>query len=445
MTPLPVLPASGAATVLSVVLALWLALVLAGAGLLRRSGWLAPEPARKLVHGALGLTAASLPWWFGRALVPVWVLCALALLALLALRASPPLRRRFGGALHDVDRRSWGDLFFPVGVALCWSLAPGDPLRFSLPMLVLAVADALAALVGRSYGQRSYASSGARKTWEGSLAFALVTFLLAELPLLLGTDLGRGSSLLIALNLAVLLALVEGLAWRGGDNLAIPLVGLLALRYWLELATPVLAAHTAALLLLAALCWALRRWTTLDGGAVLACAVIAYLSWVLGGLLALLAPAAVFLAYGRLYPPAAPEQDHRALIPLLIATPALGWLLLPAAASSALALVAAAGSYAAQLACIGLVHGRYRDPERPWGALALGCWWRAELLVVGPTLLALQGPAVLALAAALGGLAALLVFGLGQPIGAEFPVQPRRWLRQSLLTAAGSAAVLLVP
>lgn len=36
-----------------------------------------------------------------------------------------------------------------------------------------------------------------------------------------------------------------------------------------------------------------------------------------------------------------------------------------------------------------------------------------------------------------------LVFGARQPIGPEFPVDLRRWLRQSLLVAAGSALVLV--
>jgi phytol kinase len=124
-----------------------LGVALAAAAALRRSGLLGPELARKAVHVALGLVVAAFPWLFAQRW-PVWPLAGLAFAALLALRVVPGLRRRVGGALHDVERVSWGDLCFPLAVALVWTLAPADPLRYSLPLLVLAVGDATAALVG---------------------------------------------------------------------------------------------------------------------------------------------------------------------------------------------------------------------------------------------------------------------------------------------------------
>lgn len=425
----------------------WLALVVAASAALRRRGALTPEGARKAVHCSLGITAAAFPWLFGAQLAPVWALCALALAALLALRRLPSLRQRLGSALHDVERGSWGDLLFPLAIALCWTLAPGDPLRFSLPLLVLAVADSLAALVGRGYGHLAYSSAGAHKTWEGSLAFALVTFLLVEVPLLLGTSLSRGACLLVALDLALLLMLVEALAWQGGDNLLIPLAGLLALDQWLPLPVPDLALHSVALLLLALACWAARRWTTLDDAAVLACGVIAYLSWGLAGGLALLAPWTVFLLYGRLYPPDAPEHGHMALIPLTIAAPALAWLLVSGrGVPPGRAILAAASIYATQLACLGLVYGRHRLRPASWGRLALGSWSLATMLVLLPTFL-LCGPSAglpTVLPAAFGSLAALLAFGFTQPCGPAFPIRPGRWLRQSLLAGLGSVPLVML-
>lgn len=420
-----------------------LVLLLVIASQLHRRGALGAEAARKLVHGGIGLTVAAFPALF-HARWPVWLLSGLSVAVLLALRRPGVLRRWLAGGLHGVERSSWGDLFFPLATALAWSLAPGDWLRFSLPMLVLALADALAALVGRSYGRLTYSSTGQPKTWEGSLAFALVTFLVVEIPLLLGTDLGRASVLLIALNLAVLLMLVEALAWEGSDNLLIPLAGLLALDRWLALPLPALQATTVALLLMALACWAARRWTTLDDAAVLACGVIGYLTWALAGLAALLAPWTLFLLYGRLYPPQAPEHGHTALIPIAIAAPSLAWLGLAPALPAAVGLLAAAGAYATQLAAIGLVHGLYRRPAHAWLGLALRCWAVAQGLVLAPTLL-LAGARVLPAAGmvALGSLGSLLLFGLWQPRPALFPVQTARWLRQSLLAAVGSAAVLL--
>ncbi len=420
-----------------------LVLLLAIATQLHRVGLLGAEASRKLVHSGIGLTVAAFPALF-HDLWPVWLLSGLAVAVLLVVRHLSVLRPWLAGGLHGVERASWGDLFFPLAAALAWTLAPGDWLRFSLPMLVLALADALAALIGRSYGRLTYSSTGQPKTWEGSLAFALVTFLVVEIPLLLGTDLARASVLLIALNLAVLLMLVEALAWEGSDNLLIPLAGLLALDRWLALPLAALQATTVALLLLALACWAARRWTTLDDAAVLACGVLGYLTWVLAGVAALPAPWTVFLLYGRLYPPLAPEHSHRALIPIAIAAPPLAWLWLAPELTAGLGLVAAAGAYTTQLAAIGLVHGLYRRPGGAWLGLAVRCWAVAHALVLLPTLLlAGAGLAPAAGMAALGSLVGLLLFGLWQPRPALFPVETARWLRQSLLAAAGSAAVLL--
>jgi phytol kinase len=430
----------------TVLLLAWLVVVVTAAAALRRRRLLTPEASRKAVHSSLGITAAAFPWLFGDRLGPVWALSGLALAALVALRRYPPLRQRLGAVLHDVERGSWGDLLFPLAIALCWTLAPGDPLRFSLPLLVLAVADALAALVGRGYGHLAYSSSGGHKTWEGSLAFALVTFLLAEVPLLLGSPRSRAACLLVALNLALLLTLVEALAWQGGDNLLIPLAGLLALDHWITLPVPALALHSVALLLLALACWAVRRWTTLDDAAVLACGVIAYLSWALAGGLALLAPWTVFLLYGRLYPPEAPEHGHRALIPLAVAAPAVAWLVLAGRWITAdRAIVGAASVYASQLACLGLVYGRHRLRPARWGRLALGSWVLATVLVLLPTLLLGGGsvPVQPVLLATGGSLVALLAFGFTQPCGGAFPLQPGRWLRQSVLVGLGSVPLWL--
>lgn len=420
-----------------------LVLLLATASRLRRVGWLGAEASRKLVHSGIGLTAAAFPALF-HAIWPVWLLSALAVAMLLAVRHQPALRRLLAGGLHDVERSTWGDLFFPLAAALAWTLAPGDWLRFSLPMLVLALADALAALVGRSYGRLTYSSTGQPKTWEGSLAFALVTFLVVEIPLLLGTSNDRASVLLIALNLAMLLMLVEALAWEGSDNLLIPLAGLLALDHWLDLPLAELQATTVALLVLALACWAARRWTTLEDAAVLACGVIGYLTWALAGMPGLLAPWTLFLAYGRLYPPLTPEHSHGPLIPIAIAAPSLGWLWLAPEMPAGLGLVAAAGAYSTQMAAIGLVHGLHRRSGGRWFGLALRSWAVAQVLMLLPTqLLAGQTGWAATGVASLGSLVGLVLFGLWQPVPALFPVETARWLRQSLLAALGSALVLI--
>ena len=70
-----------------------------------------PEMQRKLVHVATGLYALSLPWVFADRW-PVFMLLILALGVMLALRLPALARVGAGATLHDVERRSYGDILF---------------------------------------------------------------------------------------------------------------------------------------------------------------------------------------------------------------------------------------------------------------------------------------------------------------------------------------------
>ena len=67
------------------------------------------------------------------------------------------------------------------------------------------------------------------------------------MPLLLWTDAGRLESLLIALNLALILMLAEAVAWRGTDNLLLPVLALLLLNVFLEKPVLDLIVHLSAI------------------------------------------------------------------------------------------------------------------------------------------------------------------------------------------------------
>ena len=96
-------------------------------------------------------------------------------------------------------------------------LFPKEEAIFSL--FTLSVADAMAALVGKSLGRHQLLG---RKTWEGSLAFFCCTVLLASFLLHL--------SLWPVLILSLLLSMVELILPNSPDNLVLPLIsGVLAL------------------------------------------------------------------------------------------------------------------------------------------------------------------------------------------------------------------------
>jgi len=189
-----------------------------------------PEWCRKLMHIGSGIVALSIPWLFQSAW-PVLLLCAFSLVGLLAIKHLKYLRHNIGRVVGDVKRKSSGDIYFPLTIAVLFLLSKGDPLFYCIPIMILTFADAAAALVGIFYGVLHFETGDGVKTIEGSLAFFLVAFFCAYIPLLFFADSGAPETFLIAFLLAFLLMIVEAAAgWKGLDNLLIPVVGFLVLK-----------------------------------------------------------------------------------------------------------------------------------------------------------------------------------------------------------------------
>ena len=191
--------------------------------LARRFAWSA-ELQRKTVHMATGLYALCLPILFADA-VPVMILVGVAIAIMLALRLPGLARAGLGASLHGVGRRSYGELFFVVAVAVTFFQARGDAVLYLLPIAVLTLSDAAAAMAGLRYGRETFTVETGTKSLEGSTIFFLITWLLAMVALLLLTEIGRANVVLLGFAVAAFGTLVEADSWRGFDNLFIP-VGL---------------------------------------------------------------------------------------------------------------------------------------------------------------------------------------------------------------------------
>ena len=200
--------------------------LLTGLRLLQLHLRLPAEVARKLPHVTMGLAALSLPWLFDE-LWPVLLLAGLNLGLLLALR-HPTLRGGPGQVLHGVSRRSLGDLAYPMAVAALFVLSSGEAVFYVPPLLLLALADAAATLVGQGCGRRRYRTADGHRTLEGSAAFLAIALIsVVAVPLQLN-GLEPLRSLVIAVVVASVATLIEAGSWRGLDNLFVPLAG-----YWL--------------------------------------------------------------------------------------------------------------------------------------------------------------------------------------------------------------------
>src|SRR6185436_13798908 len=199
-----------------------------------------------------------------------------------------------GAVVGGVDRDSLGDIYFPISVAIIFiaanrtstSLAHGRIILFFVPILILTLADAIAALVGVAYGAHRYTGIAGQKSTEGSLAFFLVAFLTTHIPLLLLTtdhQMAREKVLLISLTIGFLVMLLEGIAWRGLDNLLVPLGAFLLLHAYLRLGAPAIALRLVVALAWVGLVLSWRRRTSLNDAALLAAALVGYVASAIGG------------------------------------------------------------------------------------------------------------------------------------------------------------------
>lgn len=182
-----------------------------------RLGTPKPEWTRKLVHTGGGIACLFFPFLVRSP----WTVLAMALplTALFVLGG----KMGFLQSLHGVKRKSRGAEYYPLAVFLTFVLTQGRPWLYLPAVLVLAVADAFAALIGSRYGVVRYEVEDEHKSLEGSLVFLVLAFLAIHLPILLLTDLPRPVCVLAAVLVAALVTGFEAISLQGADNLFIPL------------------------------------------------------------------------------------------------------------------------------------------------------------------------------------------------------------------------------
>jgi phytol kinase len=427
-----------------------LLLVLGGLRALARWRRIDGEVLRKAMHVALGASALTYPWLF-HSVAPPLLIAVLTLTVLLTLRFLPGVRSRLGGVVHGVTRASEGDLWFPVSVVAVFWLASGNAVLYVIPILTLTLADAFAALVGSRYGRMRYDTlEGDQKSAEGSIAFFLIAFFAAHVPLLMYTSVGRTESLLIGLTFGFLVMLLEAVAWRGLDNLFIPVGGFFLLRGYLPLSARALAIVLAMTIAMFAVVVLLRRRRTLSDGAALAAVLVGYLTWIAGGWRWIVPPLVFFVSYTVLWPrlEQVRERPHRLSAVLAVPGSALIWLALARTLGQTIGYFAYTLTLAANLGFVGVTWFRVVRPgARARYALFASAvtGWVALLtpyLLLGGT--SALARALVALPVLLAGAACFVAFVPSSRQGEEHD-----WTSQATLglatAALGALCVPLIP
>lgn len=418
-----------------------------------------PELIRKLLHIGMGSVTLSFPWLFDREW-PIIVLGVLAVGGMLSLRLVKGLKTSLGCVVSGVARVSLGEVYFPLAVAILFLLYLHDndasPTRrtlfYCVPLLLLTLADAVAALIGVNYGKLRYPTSDGQKSTEGSLAFFLCAFLCTHIPLLLWGGIGNVETLLIAVLLAWLATMFEAIAWAGLDNLALPLISYLLLKLYLYRSADDLALRLAITAGLSVFVFFFRYQTTLQGSAFFGAVLVGYISWALGSERWLLAPVVLFVSYTLLSPRTEinSRRVHNIHAVVCVASAGLIWLFLYRILDNErlegrfryLFTLAFAG----HLAIIGIARLRYDYPRLSAWSLLVICVSQAWLLIFLPYVF-VEGFRPVALRWSVFALPAVAVAAAGfywtQPRIRDCPADTPRWLRQAANAGLGSVLGLL--
>ena len=171
------------------------------------------ELSRKFVHITVGSFVAYWPHYLSADTIKLF---SVAFLVVAMLSKYFHIFR----AIHSVQRPTQGEFWFALVVGLLAFTIYQHPHIYTTALLEMSLADGLAAVIGTRYGNRyRYSVFGAPKSVIGTSTFFVVTcVILARYSMMTPGAL----SLSILVPVALIATLLENVAVRGLDNLAVP-------------------------------------------------------------------------------------------------------------------------------------------------------------------------------------------------------------------------------
>lgn len=196
----------------------------------RRLG-LKGEITRKFAHFSATLSTIAFPFLF----TDHWYVLALAVFFFILLffsRNKTALK-----SIHDIDRKSVGSYMLPVAIYLTFLIyiefGEGQKIIFVLPMLILAISDPAAGILGLNLQRYNHnielPGFQSKKTWLGSGSFFVSSLIISLFALYFYRTVFDLKTFWLALGIALVSTITELFSWRGIDNLSIPVSVLIML------------------------------------------------------------------------------------------------------------------------------------------------------------------------------------------------------------------------
>lgn len=181
------------------------------------------EITRKFAHFVSTLAVVPFPYIFSSHWY-VLILASIFFVALFVTQYNKQLN-----SIHDIERKSVGSYLLPFSIYVTFYISTKYDLKFyyMLPMLILAICDPMAAILGMNIKKKNQIitifgiSTG--KTILGSGGFLVTSFMISIIALYFNRGVFDLKTFWLALLVSVIGTLAELFSWRGSDNLTIPL------------------------------------------------------------------------------------------------------------------------------------------------------------------------------------------------------------------------------
>ncbi len=200
----------------------YVSIILALSEILRRKLNISVDLTRKFVHIGVGMIAFVLvelfhDWWW--AIIAPIVFIGVNYLS---------YRRQLFAGMETGAKHQLGTVYFPISFSLLIPLLWSQPALLVASLMPMTWGDAFAAIIGMRFGAHPYTVFGQTRSLEGTATMFGLS-LIAVLLTLVVFGYAFGPSLIIALSVACVAAIIEALSPFGIDNLTVPLISAILL------------------------------------------------------------------------------------------------------------------------------------------------------------------------------------------------------------------------
>ena len=186
-----------------------------------------PELSRKFLHIMVGNVAFLLPI-FQTSWIMAFIAAGPFILFTFLMSPHTPIksiRGRTSAAGHGM-----GLVYYSITWTVLAYLFFDNMVIIAIGILAMSYGDGFASIIGIRLGKKRYSVFGDQKSYVGSFAMFVFTFITTVVALVYYEITLSSYVILVLLGIALVAAIVEGLTPKGLDNLSVPFV--VAFLYW---------------------------------------------------------------------------------------------------------------------------------------------------------------------------------------------------------------------